>query len=267
MSAAIAFVNGHFTPELSDVSRLPDGVTVRGIEGGLFMSLAEGCEIAQPVKFIYISDGQVEEINLKHIIEMGRQSKLTVVDEFGGQPEKSMYTADVRITQQQDSKLSFVCLKNGAKSSHDTMHITLAEQGADCKTAGFYQTQRDNQSVTYHVTIEHVAAYTTSDMLFKGIAENKSCARFTGRLHVHPHAQKIVAHQANHHLLLTRDAEVYSKPELEIYADDVKCKHGSTTGELDHDALFYLRARGITEDEAKRMLIAGFADEVLRRAQ
>lgn len=265
MTAAIAFINGCFAPALSDVSQLPAGVTLRGIEGGLFLSLADLCEVTQPVKFIYMTDGQVEAINIKHIIELGKQSKLTLVDEFSGQPEKSAYTTDVRITQKQDSLLSLVCLKNGAKSSHDIIHVTLAETGAACKTAGFYHVQRDNQSVNYHLTIEHAAAHTTSDMLFKGIAENKSRAGFTGRLHVHPHAQKMIAQQANHHLLLTHNAEVYSKPELEIYADDVKCKHGATTGQLDQDALFYLRARGIAEDEAKRMLIAGFAEEVFQR--
>src|SRR5579863_9928661 len=99
MTAAIAFVNGCFAPELSDVSQLPAGVTLRGIDGGLFLSVADLCEVTQPVKFIYMTDGKIETINIKHIIELGKQSKLTLVDEFSGQPENSAYATDMRVTQ------------------------------------------------------------------------------------------------------------------------------------------------------------------------
>ena len=223
--------------------------------------------MTQPVKLEYRSDGEIDAIDTQLAVELGRNSKLTLVDEYSGEVEQVTYTANTRIIQKENSNISLVCLKRGAQSSQNTIHVLLSEKGAACKTAGFYAVERDNQSVNYHVTVEHAAAHTTSDMLFKGTAENKSRAGFTGRVHVHQHAQKIIAHQANHHLLLTKNAEVYSKPELEIYADDVKCKHGSTTGQIDQEALFYLRARGIEEIEAKRMMIAGFADEVLRRVQ
>jgi len=265
MMAAV-FVNGCFTPTLSDLSQLPQGASLRATDNGVLLTVADHCEITQPIKFVYITENNVATVEMQHVIEMGKQSKLTLIDEYQGQTDKTAYAAKMRITQQQDSFVSLVCLKNGAKTSQDTIHVSLVGTGAECQTAGFYHVKQDSQQAHYNVTIEHAAAHTKSDMLFKGIAENKSRAGFIGRLHVHQHAQKINAQQANHHLLLTRDAEVYSKPELEIYADDVKCKHGSTTGELDNDALFYLRARGIAEQDAKMMLIAGFADEVLRRA-
>lgn len=265
---AAVMVNGRLSSELSDFSSLPKDVHISDApEGGLILSLPDHCQIVQPIKLVYMTDGSVAEVAMQHSITLGRNSKITLVDEYSGQTEDAIYTTTTRIHQNQDSSVSLVCLKNGAKSSQDTIHVILAEAGAECKTAGFYHVDRDNQSVNYHLTIEHAAANTTSDMLFKGIAENKSRAGFIGRLHVHPNAQKIVAHQANHNLLLTPNAEITSKPELEIYADDVKCKHGATTGQLDQDALFYLRARGIAEDEAKRMLVAGFAEEVFRRAQ
>jgi Fe-S cluster assembly protein SufD len=264
---AAVMVNGCFSPALSKLSSLPAGVVIsHAPQGGLILSLPDHCEVTEPVKLIYRTDDNIAEVNMQHAITLGRNSKLTLVDDYNGDVEQTSYTVNMHITQKQDSAMSLVCLKNGAKSSHDTIHVVLAETGAECKTAGFYHVQRDNQHVNYHLTIEHAAAHTTSDMLFKGIAENKSRAVFVGRLHVHPHAQKITAHQANHNLLLTPNAEVSSKPELEIYADDVKCKHGATTGQLDQDTLFYLRSRGIAEEEAKRMLIEGFADEVLQRA-
>jgi len=101
-------------------------------------------------------------------------------------------------------------------------------------------------------------------MLYKGILNKKSQAVFNGRLYVAKDAQKIEAQQSNHHLLLSADSEAYSKPELEIYADDVKCKHGASTGQLDPETIFYLRSRGISQSEAIQMILRGFADEVLQ---
>jgi Fe-S cluster assembly protein SufD len=115
------------------------------------------------------------------------------------------------------------------------------------------------------MTIHHTMPNTHSDMLFKGILENKSRAAFTGRVQVAKEAVKVVAHQANHNIVLSNTAEVYSKPELEIYADDVKCKHGATIGQLDQDALFYLRSRGISQADATNLLLRGFADDVIQR--
>lgn len=263
--ASIVFLNGCYQPELSDVASLPAGI-IQQQQHELKLSLPDNCHIPHPVKFIYRTDGMIDLIHVQQVISLGKNSRLTLVDKYEGNVEQAAYAIKTQIIQQQNSSLSLVCLKNGAKTSCDHIHVVLAEPGAECKTAGFYHVQQDNQSVEYHLTIEHAAAHTTSDMLFKGVAENKSCTKFYGKLHVHPHAQKIMAQQANHNLMLTPNAEMSSKPELEIYADDVKCKHGSTTGQLDQDALFYLRARGVAEDEAKRMLVKGFAEEVRQRA-
>jgi Fe-S cluster assembly protein SufD len=121
--------------------------------------------------------------------------------------------------------------------------------------------------VDYHIDIEHAAPRSSSEMLYKGILDKKSRAVFNGRLHVEQNAQKILAYQANHNLLLSNEAEVNSKPELEIYADDVKCKHGATTGQLDQDALFYMQARGIQRVDAVNILLKGFSDEILQRVK
>ncbi len=141
----------------------------------------------------------------------------------------------------------------------------MQEPGAACQASGFYHLHRAHQYIDHHVEINHVAPHTNSEMVYKGILDNQSRAVFNGRLFVKKDAQKIVAHQANHNLLLSNRAEIYSKPELEIYADDVKCKHGATTGQLDQDALFYMRARGIGYQEAVNILLQGFADEIIDR--
>lgn len=167
------------------------------------------------------------------------------------------------VNQAKGSDYTFVNLSDGAKLARDEVCIHLNEAGAQCQTAGLYYLTEDKQWIDNHVEVNHVAPHTQSDMLFKGILDKASQAVFNGRLCVKPGAEKIIAHQANHHLLLSNQAEAYAKPELEIYADDVKCKHGATTGQLDEDALFYLQSRGIAPKQAKEILMASFMQEVL----
>jgi len=117
--------------------------------------------------------------------------------------------------------------------------------------------------VDTHTTIDHAKAHCPSHELYKGILAGKSKAVFNGKIIVRPDAQKTDAKQTNKALLLTDDAQVNTKPQLEIFADDVKCTHGAAIGQLDDDALFYLQARGIGLGEARHMLIEAFAGEVL----
>ena len=179
--------------------------------------------------------------------------------------KQAAHIAHTFIQQKQDSSVSAMNFSTGAQFARDDLIISLKESGAECKTSGFYHLFYDNQYIDNHIDIDHVAPRSHSEMLFKGILDHKSRAVFNGRLHVTEGAQKILAYQANHNLLLSNDAEVYSKPELEIYADDVKCKHGATTGQIDQDALFYLQSRGIPHQEAMGMLLQGFAEEVTEK--
>lgn len=167
------------------------------------------------------------------------------------------------VNQAKESEFTFVNLSDGAKLARDEVCVHLNETRAHCKTAGLYYLINDKQWIDNHVEVIHAAPHTQSDMLYKGILDQASQAVFNGRLCVQAGAEKIIAHQANHHLLLSDRAEAYAKPELEIYADDVKCKHGATTGQLDEDALFYLQSRGIEPQKAKEILMASFMQEVL----
>ena len=119
------------------------------------------------------------------------------------------------------------------------------------------------QVLDNHTTIDHSVPHTVSRELYKGVLGGRARGVFRGRVIVRPGAQKTDAHQSNPNLLLTRGAEVDSKPQLEIYADDVKCSHGSTIGQLDPDALFHLRARGIADERARDLLTRAFALEAL----
>jgi Fe-S cluster assembly protein SufD len=124
---------------------------------------------------------------------------------------------------------------------------------------------RDKQHIDNHTRIDHAVPNTTSQELYKGVLDDKSHAVFNGKVVVHKDAQKTDANQSNRNLLLSRGCEIDTKPEMEIYADDVKCGHGSTVGQLDPDHLFFLRARGLDEVSARNLLTYAFAAEVLTR--
>ena len=152
----------------------------------------------------------------------------------------------------------------GARLSRHDIDVTLDREHARCSLDGLYMAN-GRQHTDFHTNVEHVAPHCASREYYKGIAGGRGRGVFNGRVHVHPHAQKTEAHQTNRNLLLSRNAEIDTKPQLEIHADDVKCSHGATIGQLDEQMLFYLRARGIAESAARGMLTYGFARDVVER--
>ena len=152
----------------------------------------------------------------------------------------------------------------GARLSRHDIDVTLDHEHARCSLDGLY-VAKGRQHVDFHTNVEHVAPRCESHEYYKGIAGGRGRGVFNGRVHVHPNAQKTEAHQTNRNLLLTRNAEIDTKPQLEIHADDVKCSHGATIGQLDEQMLFYLRSRGIPESAARGMLTYGFARDVVDR--
>lgn len=145
---------------------------------------------------------------------------------------------------------------------HNTIGINLAEPKAELNVNGLYLVDR-KQEITNCLYIKHSAPECISNQLYKGIMDEQAKARFIGHVFVEKDAQKTEAHQTNRNILLTDEADVISKPFLEIYADDVKCSHGSTVGQLDEEAMFYLRTRGICEQNARVLLMHAFAKEVV----
>jgi Fe-S cluster assembly protein SufD len=142
--------------------------------------------------------------------------------------------------------------------------VRLDAEGAECELDGLYLAG-GRQLVDHHTSIEHAQPHTTSRELYQGILAGRGHAVFRGRVHVHPGAQKTDAVQTNRNLLLSDDAQIHTKPQLEIYADDVKCAHGASVGRLDEQALFYLRTRGIDAAQARSILTLAFARQVLGR--
>ena len=154
----------------------------------------------------------------------------------------------------------------GAKLSRNNIRTKLAGEGLECILNGLYLT-RGEQLADHHMIVEHAQPHCASHEYFNGILDDKSRGVFHGRILVRPNAQKTDAKQTNKNLLLSDDAGADTKPQLEIYADDVKCTHGATIGQIDDEAVFYCRARGIPEAEARRLLVFAFANEIFERME
>lgn len=152
----------------------------------------------------------------------------------------------------------------GAHLSRNNIRTVLGGEGVDCILNGLYVT-KGQQLADHHMVVEHAQPHCNSHEYFNGILDGKSKGVFHGRILVRQAAQKTDAKQTNKNLLLSEDATVDTKPQLEIYADDVKCTHGATVGQLNEESIFYLRARGIGEETARRMLIHAFAGEIIER--
>lgn len=146
----------------------------------------------------------------------------------------------------------------------NNLRISMEGEGAETSALGLFLTDK-SQHVDSYTVIEHQKPHCTSNQYYKGVLDDVSTGAFNGKIHVHPNAQKTEAFQTNNNILLTDTARMYTKPRLEIYADDVKCSHGATVGQLDEDALFYLQSRGIPKDESRLMLMDAFAWDVISK--
>jgi len=167
-----------------------------------------------------------------------------------------------RVHQGRESSFNSTSYARGAALARNDLHVFLDGSGSTCSLRGLYLTS-GTQHMDNHISIDHVAPHTSSDQYFKGILAGRSRAVFSGRVRVHKDAQKSRAVQADKNLLLSEGAEVDTKPSLEIYADDVQCTHGATAGAISEEALFYMRSRGLDQEEATRFLIQGFAREIV----
>ena len=172
------------------------------------------------------------------------------------------HTSNLKASQGRTSRFtSHTVSIDGAFTRNDISSV-LAGEACESSVNGFY-ILNGNQHCDNYTLLEHQQPHCPSHELFKGILEDKARAVFRGKIHVHQAAQKTDAYQQNQNILLSDDARVNTKPQLEIYADDVKCSHGATVGQLDEDALFYLQARGISRPVAYRILLHAFAEDVL----
>ena len=166
------------------------------------------------------------------------------------------------VHQEEASALNMLIIDSGSRATQANLRVKLHERHATCHLDGLYWLTQDHQTLDNQIQIDHIADNGTSSMFYKGVLDKKSRALFNGKVHVHENAQQTNALQANHNLLLSKYAEVRSEPQLEIYSNDIKCAHGATVGQLDAEALFYLRSRGIEANLALQLLTEAFTREV-----
>ena len=214
--------------------------------------------IFEEIRFLGDKENLVNSVT-NFILDEGSKVEHVLVDDYS---ENTYQISNVLVKQKRDSNFSSYNYSNGKKLVRKDFIIELKERGAHCDLRGVYLADQKNH-IDHHTIIEHEDEHCTSNELYKGILSGKSTAVFNGRIHVHKAAQKTDAIQSNQNLLLSDDAVIHTKPELEIYADDVKCTHGATIGRLDEKGIFYLRARGIKREEAQKMMMRAYIGEVL----
>jgi Fe-S cluster assembly protein SufD len=261
------------------------------IESGLFIFIPKGVCIEEPIAITHIQDEANQAIYLRHLIIAEAQSQATIIEEYCGEDECNYLTNTVTeaflgegaelthykiqresnaafhlghlaVKQSAHSQFASHSLNLGGKLVRSDISMYLQEEHAHCLMNGIYA-PTEGQHVDHHTTVHHLVPNCTSDQDYKGILKGHSRAVFNGKVIVAKDAQHTDAKQQNKNLLLSANAEIDTKPQLEIFADDVVCSHGATVGQLDEEALFYLATRGIGRLEASQYLIHAFAQNNL----
>lgn len=257
------------------VVRIPAGVTVERPIHLLYIARASDRPCAAFLRnLLIVGAGGAATVVQHHVSVDGAQSlvngmtRCVIGDgaalehyQLNEQGDGIYHFAAVQARLGRDSRYDSHNLQTGARLARSDLHAELAGEGSACTMNGFYL-GRDRQHIDNYTRIEHQVPHCSSRQLYKGVLDGRARGIFNGHVIVHQDAQKTDAQQMNRNLLLSDGAEVDTRPQLEIYADDVKCSHGATVGQLDRDILFYLRARGIDEHIARRMLIGAFSAEI-----
>jgi Fe-S cluster assembly protein SufD len=262
------------------------------IQCGLFLYIPKGVCIEEPIALIQVQDQTNQAVYSRHLIIAEAQSRATFIEEYRGEADCCYLTntvtevlvgAGAQLTHykiQNDSKTAYHfghlsvkqlahsqfashSLSLGGKLVRSDISMYLQEKHAQCLMNGIY-VPAEGQHIDHHTTVHHLVPDCSSEQDYKGILTGRSRAVFNGKVIVAPEAQHTDAKQQNKNLLLSANAEINTKPQLEIFADDVLCSHGATVGQLDEEALFYLATRGIGRLEASNYLIHAFAQDNLR---
>jgi Fe-S cluster assembly protein SufD len=265
------------------------------LEDGAFVRIPARMAVAHPIHLVFLSEPVLgptvshprnlviaEAGSQAHIVEtyIGTAGELyftnavteVVLDEGAAldfsklerESDAAFHVATTEVSQGRDSSFTSHSISLGGALARNDLSVRLDAEGAGCTLNGLF-IGSGTQHLDNHTLIDHAQPHGTSRELYKGIMSGQSRGVFNGRIIVRPAAQKTDAMQTNKNLLLSKEALVNSKPALEIFADDVKCRHGSTIGQLDEAALFYLRSRGIGEEDARDLLVYAFASDVASR--
>jgi len=262
------------------------------IRDGAFIELQADAVVEQPIHLIFISEGRGESISHpRNLIVAARNSRASIIESYLSisdtpyftnavteislgdgaridhykiqrESEKSFHVGTTHIRQARDSQLHSFSFAVGGLLARTNIYTCLEGAAATCTLNGLYLAD-GVQHIDNQTSIEHIAPNCPSHEIYKGVLDGRSHGVFNGKVYVHPEAQKTDGKQSNNNLLLSPHARVDTKPQLEIFADDVKCTHGATVGRLDEIAMFYLNSRGIGPETARMLLTYAFAADVL----
>ncbi len=268
--------------------------TVYAIDG-MSIDIEDGTVINEPIQLIHLLTGKNTIANLRNVIRIGKFAKAEIMQSFfaldaensfansvteinvsenahlsihklQSETEGNFHISTEQVEQAKDSTFTINTITLDGTFVRNNLNISVNGINATTNLNGAY-ILKGQQHVDNHTCVDHKAPHCNSNELYKGVIDDKSTAVFNGKVFVRKDAQKINAFQSNANVLLSDLCTVNSKPELEIYADDVKCSHGSTTGQLDEEAVFYLRARGISEKTARSLMIEAFMADVLEKIE
>jgi Fe-S cluster assembly protein SufD len=325
-AAKLVLVDGAFAPELSDLTALGDGVSVKPLRAmlenaanpasgdllltlasdpmlslnaamvtdGVMLTIADGTTLDRPIQIVHVATASSASAYTRSHVKLGKGSRATLVESFVAAEGASAYQVNdavilwvgdgvelshVRlmadavdavnvssaiITAGAKAKLNLFNMTGGGAVSRYQGFVTLAGEGADLSVNGI-NLLKDKQHGDTTLVVDHAVPHCTSREVFRAVVDDRGHSVFQGRIIVRPNAQKTDGKMMTRALLLSDEAEADNKPELEIFADDVTCGHGATSGALDDSLLFYLRARGLPEKEAQALLIQAFLGEAIEQ--
>jgi Fe-S cluster assembly protein SufD len=323
----LVFINGHYSSELSTITKLPDGVIVLNLaeaidsqedllkenlakyadfkdeaftalntafmEDGGFIYIPKGTVVEEPIHLLYISTaGENPSItNPRNLIIAEENCQANIIEHYVSlednvylsnvvtemvvgenssighylielESKKAFNISTLRVQQARSSNIRSHSVLLGGSLVRNNVHPVLAGEGCDSLINGLYMSN-DRQHIDNYMKVEHASPHCDSRQLYNGVLDGRSRGVFHGRIIVHKDAQKTDAKQTNRNLLLSDHAQIDTKPQLEIYADDVKCTHGATIGQIDENALFYLRSRGISKEDSRDIIMHAFTNETL----
>ncbi len=265
-------------------------------QDGGYLSVPKGKVVIEPVEFLFFSSSHGEKLitQPRNLIVLEEEAEATVIENYASlegetftnavteiilgpgarlthyhiqnQSEKAFHVSTTQVSANRNSHFSSNVFSFGSGLSRNNLNVTLRGEGDQCELNGLYMV-RGHQHVDHHTLIDHLKPNGTSHQVYKGVLAGRARAVFNGKIFVHQDAQKTDAHQLNKNLLLSEEAVVDTKPQLEISADDVKCTHGAAVGQLRDEEIFYVKSRGLGEEAARKLLTYGFASEVLEKVK
>jgi Fe-S cluster assembly protein SufD len=260
---------------------------------GLFVHVPHNTVVEEPILMYHIHDATAGQVvtAARNVVIVGKSSEVTILEKFDTlgtgngfstnvseakveenaalnwfiiqNDQGNRYQFDLKqVHQARNSRVNTYTFTMDGKAIRNTLQLAIDGEGIDSHMYGLYLLGKDTLADN-HTVVDHRQPNSFSNEMYKGIMDDSSRGVFNGKIYVRPNAQKTNAFQANRNILLSDKATVNTKPQLEIWADDVKCSHGCTSGQLDEEALFYLRARGISKETARAMMLYAFAGELL----